>query len=188
MHFSRCLYVTSVLWKCVTCTFPLVLRVYDVSFLIIVLRASVCLSVCLSVSPSIYLSFSLCLSLSSFPSLSLPSFCHTAPTLHSSTSFYCSSDHNHQANYFVAMARAGYVCVATIHRTLTLTTGSLTCAQMLMHASAHGGVRTPKGSQHSKLTRVRKSLAAPGNRTCASGVTVWCSTNWATAHPQNFVG
>ena len=29
-----------------------------------------------------------------------------------------------------------------IHRTLTRTTGPLTCAQMLMHAIAHGGVRT----------------------------------------------
>ena len=29
-----------------------------------------------------------------------------------------------------------------IHRTLTWTTESLTCAQMLMHAIAHGGVRT----------------------------------------------
>ena len=29
------------------------------------------------------------------------------------------------------------------HRTLTWTTGSLTCAQMLMHAVAHGGVRAP---------------------------------------------
>ena len=35
-----------------------------------------------------------------------------------------------------------------IHRTLTWTSGSLTCAQMLMHAIAHGGVRTPEESLH----------------------------------------
>ena len=34
---------------------------------------------------------------------------------------------------------AGCFSVSIIHRTLTWTTGSLTCAQMLMHAIAHGG-------------------------------------------------
>ena len=57
-------------------------------------------------------------------------------------------DHDHQVDYFVAMVHAGYVCVAIIHRTLTWTTGSLSCAQMLMHAIVHGGVRTPKESLH----------------------------------------
>ena len=70
--------------------------------------------------------------------------------------------------------RAEYVCAAIIHRTLTWTTGSLSCARMLMQATAHGGVRTPKESLHCKLTLVEKSLAAPGNRTCVSGVTVRC--------------
>ena len=37
------------------------------------------------------------------------------------------------------MVRAGYVSIATIHRTLTWTTGSLSCTQMLMHAIAYGG-------------------------------------------------
>ena len=37
---------------------------------------------------------------------------------------------------------AGCFSISIIHRTLTLTTGFLTCAQMLMHAFAHGGVRT----------------------------------------------
>ena len=32
--------------------------------------------------------------------------------------------------------------ISIIHRTLTWTTGSVTCAQMFMHAIAHGGVRT----------------------------------------------
>ena len=38
---------------------------------------------------------------------------------------------------------AGCFGVSIIHRTLTWTTGSLTCAQILMHAIAHGGIRTP---------------------------------------------
>ena len=38
---------------------------------------------------------------------------------------------------------SGCFSFSLIHRTLIWTTGSLTCAQMLMHAIAHGGVRTP---------------------------------------------
>ena len=38
---------------------------------------------------------------------------------------------------------AGCFSVSIIHRTLAWTTRSLMCAQMLMHAIAHGGVRTP---------------------------------------------
>ena len=34
---------------------------------------------------------------------------------------------------------AGCFSVSIVHRTLTWTTGSLTCAQMLKHAIAHGG-------------------------------------------------
>ena len=37
---------------------------------------------------------------------------------------------------------AGCFSVSKIHQTLTWATGSLTCAQMLMHAFALGGVRT----------------------------------------------
>ena len=73
------------------------------------------------------------------------------------------------------MVRGWHVYVAIIHRTLTGTTGSLSCAQMLLHAIAHGGVRTPKWSLHWKLTLGIKSLAAPGDRACVSGVTVPCS-------------
>ena len=75
--------------------------------------------------------------------------------------FFLLSDHNYQADYFVAMVRAGYVCVAIIHWPLTWTAGSLTCAQMLMRAIAHGGVRTPEESLHWKLTLGRKSFTAP---------------------------
>ena len=35
--------------------------------------------------------------------------------------------------------RAAYFSASIIHRTLTWTTGSLTCAQMLTHAIAHEG-------------------------------------------------
>ena len=97
--------------------------------------------------------------------------------------FFLLSDHNYQIDYFVALVCAGYVCVTIIHRTLTQSIGSLTCAQMLMQAIAHGVVRTPKESLHWKLTLGRKSLAALGNRTCISRVTVWCSISWATSHP-----
>ena len=38
---------------------------------------------------------------------------------------------------------AGCFSVSIIHPTPTWTSGSLTCAQMLMHAIAHEGVRTP---------------------------------------------
>ena len=41
---------------------------------------------------------------------------------------------------------AGWFNVSIIHRTLTWTAGSVTCARMLMHAIAHGGVRTPSES------------------------------------------
>ena len=74
--------------------------------------------------------------------------CYGAATITKSTTLLLWSGHNHRVDYFVAMVRAEYVCVAIIHRALTWTTGSLTCAQMLMHAIAHGGVQTPKESLH----------------------------------------
>ena len=82
------------------------------------------------------------------------------------------------------MVHAGYVSVAIIQQTLTQTTGSLSCAQMLMHVIAHGGVWAPKECLHWKLTLGRKSTAALRNWTCVSGVTVWCPTNWATCLPH----
>ena len=51
---------------------------------------------------------------------------------------------------------AGCVSVSIIHRTLTWTTGSLTCAQMLMHAFAHGGVRTHVRESALKVDSGRK--------------------------------
>ena len=40
------------------------------------------------------------------------------------------------------MVHGGCFSVSVINRTLTSTTGSLTCAQMFMRPFAHGGVRT----------------------------------------------
>ena len=68
---------------------------------------------------------------------------------------------------------AGCFSVSIIHRTLTWTTGSLTCAQMLMHALAHGGVRT-----HVRDSAMKVSLAALGNRICVSGMTVRWSMSY----------
>ena len=74
---------------------------------------------------------------------------------------------------------AGCFSVSIIHQTLTWTTASLRCAQMLMHAIAHRGVWTPYESLHWKLTWGENSLAAAGNWTCIGGVPLWCSANWA---------
>ena len=82
-----------------------------------------------------------------------------------------------QSHAIQAKVHAGCFSVFIIHRTLTWTTESLTYAQMLMHAIAHGDVRTPQEDRHSKLTLGEKSLAAAGNRTCVSDVPVRCSSN-----------
>ena len=57
---------------------------------------------------------------------------------------------------------ACWVFVSIIHRTLTWTTGSLTCAQMLMHAIAHGGVRTHVREPAVKVDSGRKILCRTG--------------------------
>ena len=51
----------------------------------------------------------------------------------------------------------------------------------LKHAIAHGDVGTMFENLHWKWTLGENSLAAPGNRTCVSGVPVRCSTNWTTS-------
>ena len=51
--------------------------------------------------------------------------------------------------------------VSIVYGTLTWTTECLTCPQILVHAIALGGARTPKESLHRKLTLGEKSLAAP---------------------------
>ena len=77
----------------------------------------------------------------------------------------------------------GVFGVSVIHGTLTWTTGSLTCVQILMHVvTAHRSVWT-----HVRESWLgEKSLAAPGTQTCCSSVPVWHSTNWATSPQQIF--
>ena len=71
-------------------------------------------------------------------------------------------------------------CISVIIQTLTWTTGSVTSAQ-IMHVVAHGGCTDiVRESLHCKLTLGQKFLAKLGNRTCVSGMPVWCSTKWAT--------
>ena len=57
---------------------------------------------------------------------------------------------------------AGCFSVSIIHQTLTKTTGSLTCAQMLMHAIAHEGVRTHGRECALKLDSGKKILCCTG--------------------------
>ena len=70
---------------------------------------------------------------------------------------------------------AGCFSISIIHQTLTWTTGSLTCTKMLMHAIAHGVYGHMQESLPWKLSLGEKSLAAPGNWTCVSSMTVRCS-------------
>ena len=69
--------------------------------------------------------------------------------------------------------------VSITHWSLRWNTGSLTCAQMLMHANAHGGVRTHVRESALNVDSERKSLAALGNQTCVSGVLVRRCTNFS---------
>ena len=54
------------------------------------------------------------------------------------------------------MQYAGCYSVSKIHQTLTWTTGSLTCAQMLMHATAHKGLWTHVRESALKVDSGRK--------------------------------
>ena len=79
---------------------------------------------------------------------------------------------------------AGSVSASIFHPALTRTTGSLTCAQILMHTIAHGVVGRPQQSALKvKGHWGEKSLAAPVNRTCVNSVPVRCSTNWTISLP-----
>ena len=64
--------------------------------------------------------------------------------------------------------------VSISHRNLTWTTGSLICEQMLMHVIAHRCTVTVRVCTESWLGE--KSLTAPGNQTCISGMLVWLPT------------
>ena len=50
--------------------------------------------------------------------------------------------HLQQSRATQPTVQAGYSSVSILHRILTWTTRSLTCSQMVMHATAHGGART----------------------------------------------
>ena len=90
-----------------------------------------------------------------------------------------------QSHTTKSSVHAGCFSVSIFHRTLTRTTGSLTCAQMLMHAIAHRGVRTHVRESSLKVDwRRKKFLAAPGNRTCVSSVTVRWATQLSYIHTK----
>ena len=61
-----------------------------------------------------------------------------------------------QSRFIQPTVLAGYFSVPVIHRTLTWTTGSLTCAQMLMHATAHGSARAHVRESALKVDSGRK--------------------------------
>ena len=58
---------------------------------------------------------------------------------------------------------SGCLSVSIIHRTPTWTTGSLPCAQMLMHAIAHGCVRTHVRESALKVDSGRKIPCRTGD-------------------------
>ena len=68
---------------------------------------------------------------------------------------------------------------------LIWTTGSLMCAQVLMHVIAHKGVWTHARQSVRKLTR-RKFVAALGNWNSVSRMLVQRPTNWATSQPLSW--
>ena len=83
------------------------------------------------------------------------------------------------------MVRAGYVCVAIIYRTLTWTTGSLSCAQMRLYTGVYG---------HRKRVCI-ESWLWKGNPLPHWGIerasAAWRSdalTSWATFHPSRRKG
>ena len=83
---------------------------------------------------------------------------------------------NSQATQPTVHARC--LSVFIIRRALTWTTGSLTCAQILMHAIADGGCSdTVSECAVKKLILGEKSFAAPEIRTYVSGVPIRRFTN-----------
>ena len=85
------------------------------------------------------------------------------------------------------MLHAGYVCVVIINQTLTQTTGSLSCAHILIHAIAHGGVRTAEESLCWKLTPGEEKKNPLPHRGIEPASAAWRSdalTNWATSPPK----
>ena len=80
---------------------------------------------------------------------------------------------------------AGCFSVSIFHRTLTRTTGSLTCAQMLMHAIAHGDVRTHLRESSPKVDWEKNPVPHWGIEPASAAWWSDALTNWATSHPEH---
>ena len=78
---------------------------------------------------------------------------------------------------------AGCFSVSIFHRTLTWTTASSTCAQMLMHAIAHGGVRTHVRESALKVDWEKISLPHRGIEPASAAWRSDALTDWATSPP-----
>ena len=72
--------------------------------------------------------------------------------------------------------------VSTIHRTLAWTTGSLTCAQMLIIAIAHGGVQTYLRESALKVDCGRKIPCCTGESNLVSEChCIGCKKTWCNS-------
>ena len=68
---------------------------------------------------------------------------------------------------------AGCFSVSIAHRALTRTTGSLTCEQILMHATAHGSVRTPYALKVDSGRKIPCRIGEPSLRQRCAGPTLY---------------
>ena len=62
-----------------------------------------------------------------------------------------------QVDYFGALVYAGYACVSMNHKTLTRTTGSLTCVCISLHAYADVGASVHRLSQRILVGTLHKA-------------------------------
>ena len=85
-------------------------------------------------------------------------------------------------SFLSLMVRAGYVCVAIIHWTLTWTTGCISCADVNACDCTQGCADTERESTL-KVDSGKKSLAMQRKRTCISGMMVQCSLEPTKLHP-----
>ena len=75
-----------------------------------------------------------------------------------------------QSHVTQPMAHGWCFSISIIHRTLTWTTGSLTCIQVLMHVIAHKGVQTPQKKSALKVDSGEKIIPC---RTRESSLRQW---------------
>ena len=83
------------------------------------------------------------------------------------------------------MVHAGCICVAIIHWTLTWTTRSLSCAQMIMHTIAHGGVQHRKRVCTESWLWEKNPLPHQGIKSAPAEWQSDVPTNWTTSHPPS---